>query len=254
MSWSNVIRQVASRMNAIKGVTSTESEASYIAIPPTNDDASYNPSLITDACADAEMMLVQVIAQIPNHPWRDNLRKDVFNGITGNGIQSGESIYSKPGITTTPVTDCVALGPVITHTEPHLPLREKPVHEIIRRNRNAGNFYALPVYYYRIVDNLIYHTVTGVTGGVDIPYFKYDKQTDTLGPIASPTGSPLFPDSCIPALVAGACSLLLKEEEFAGQCQYYTQLFSGMLQQIAQGFMPADPMQQPAPFKGTEAA
>jgi hypothetical protein len=234
-------------MNAITGATMAQSEGAYPV--PTLDDASYNPTLIKDACADAEMIVVQVIANIPNHPWRSFLRKSVLNGITGMGVQSGENLYTKPGPPGTIVTDCVALGPPVTH-DGLMPLREKPVHEIIRRNRNAGSFYQQPVYYYRIVDNIIYHTAPP-PNGVDINYFQYDKQTDTLDKMAA--GSPLFP-TCIPAYVAGACSLLLKEEEYAGQCQYYAQLFQSMLSQIAQGFSPADPMQQPAPLKGTEAA
>jgi hypothetical protein len=245
MSWNMVIRQVASRMNAIQGATHATAEAAYPI--PTVDDPSYNLSLIKDACADAEMVIAQTVAQAPNHPWRNMLRQAVFNGVTGMGVQTGENLYTPLDPT------CVGIGSVVTHADPHLPFREKPVHEIIRRNRNAGSFYTLPVYYYRIVDNLIYHTSIGTGGGVDVHYYKYDKQTDTLDAITA-GGSPLFPDTCIPTYVVGACALLLKEEEYATQAQYYGQLFAGMLQQIAQGFASVDPIQQPAPLKGTEAA
>lgn len=236
-------------MNSITGAQSADAESAYSTPTLTAsqvDDASYNYSLIVDACADAEMMVVQTIAQIANHPWHANLRKGTLAGLTGTGLQNGDNIYTAAGAVL--VKDCVGLGPVVT-LDLQIPLREKPTHEIVRRNRNAGSYFTLPVYYYRIVDNLIYHTVPDP--GVVIQYFAYERN-DTYTAITG-AGKPLFPESCIPAYVAGACSMLLKEEEYAGQCQYYSQLFTGMLQTIAQGFAPANPMQEPTPVKGTEA-
>lgn len=248
--WNIVIREVASRINSIKGALVADAEAAYSAATIGTaqiSDASYNYTMLVDACANAEQMIAQAVGATNNHPWRHVLAKGPLDGA-GSGLTSGAQIYKKSN---NPVLDCIGLGPVMSVPVPPAtigkPLRETPIEDIQRRVDNPGSFFQRQVYFYRIQDDRIFHTCSAVL----IDYYGYDRATDTMAKI--PNGTILFPHTAIPAYVAGALSMLLKEEEYATQCQYYAQAFAGMLQQIVQGFTTVDPLGAPAPLKGTES-
>jgi hypothetical protein len=208
------------------------------------DDASYNYSLIVDACADAEMMVAQVIGQTANHPWRAYLFKGALSEA-GGGLPNGTNLAQQLG---TAVATLLGYG--VVKTPAGIVCTERPLEEIMRRNRNAGAFFVNPVFFYRIVNQKIYHTVP--SPGVQVDFYGYDRVQDTYNKITA-NGTTLFPHTAIPIYIAGACSMLLKEEEYASQAQYYSQLFQQMLQQLAQGFAATDPLQPPAPVKGAES-
>jgi hypothetical protein len=252
--WAQVVREVASRMNAIAGATAAIAESNYNTSPigpAVIDDASYHYSMLLDACANAEQMIAQAVATANNHPWRHVLNKGQLLGVSGAGLAHGALIYAKPDSppgTRVQVTDCLGLGPVMSAASGGKILREAPIEDIQRRVDNPGTFFVKQVYFYRIQDDRIFHTCPLAF----IDYYSYDKQTDTVAKYLA-NGSILFPHTAIPAYVAGALSMLLKEEEYAGQCQYYAAMFAGMLQQIVQGFTTVDPLGAPAPHKGTES-
>jgi len=215
------------------------------------DDASYNFSLLQDACADAEQMVAQVIGQTANHPWRSLLTTGELSGGAGAGLVSGAPIYTVSG---TAIKNVIGIGRVRKAGAGTGEIcTERPLEDIVRWTRLAptnADYGAIIGNFYRIVDNLVFHTVTG---GVVIEYFAYDRAL-TEGAIAStPTGDPIFPATVYPCYMAGALSLLLKEEEYASQCQYYGGVFKELLEQIAAGFGTTDPSPRPAPVKGAES-
>ena len=245
-------------MNAITGSVIPDSENNYKTIPVSQsvmDDASYNFTLIQDACVDAEEMVAQVIGQTANHPWRSLLTTGELSAGGGAGLSSGSPIYTVSGTAIKNVIGigrvreagvAAALGKICT---------ERPLEDIVRWNRLAptnADYGALIGHYYRIVDNTVYHTVPL---GVLIEYFAYDRAVTEAAilPSGGVTGDPIFPATVYPCYMAGALSLLLKEEEYAGQCQYYGGVFKELLEQIAAGYGTTDPVPKAAPVKGAES-
>lgn len=259
--WNIIIRQVASRMNAITGSVIPDSENQYkaVAVSQSNmDDASYNYSLIQDACVDAEQMIAQVIGQTANHPWRNLLTTGDLSASSGAGLSSGSNIYTVSG---TPITNVIGIGRVRkagTGAALGEVCTERPLEDIVRWTRLAptnAEYGSIIGHFYRIVDNLVFHTVTG---GVVIEYFAYDRAITEAAikpSVSTPflTGDPIFPGSAFPCYMAGALSLLLKEEEYSGQCQYYGGVFKELLEQIAAGYGTTDPSPRPTPVKGAES-
>lgn len=244
--WSKVIRQVAARMNTIVGAQSGTANSNYVTEPFTatqTDSASYPYQMIVDACVQAEAAIAQVVGQTNNHPWRLYLNFGQLNG-SGTGLANGATLLLAGG---TSVKGLIGYGAVTYLSSGTHILTERPLEDIERRNRNAGGFFVLPVYFYRIKDGRIFHTVP--LPGVTVDYFAYDIST-TYSQI--PAGAPIFPTSALPAYVAGAMSLLLKEDEYPSTAQHYTQLFAQLLQQIGGGYSVVDPAQASAPITGSQ--
>lgn len=240
-------------MNTIIGAQSGTAQTNYIVEPFTaaqTDSAAYPYQMIVDACVMAEAAIAQVVGQTNNHPWRVYLTNGLLNG-SGTGIANGASLQLSGGVA---VKGVLGYGAVTYLSGGTHILTERPLEDIERRNRNQwdattnpNGFFRLPAYFYRIKDGRIFHTVP--LPGVTVDYFAYDMAT-SYGQI--PAGAPLFPTSALPAYVAGALSLLLKEDEYPSTAQHYTQLFAQLLTQIGQGYTAVDPAQPSAPITGTQ--
>jgi hypothetical protein len=249
--WSKIVRQVAARMNTIAGAqedgaVGVGSNASYSVLPFTatsTDSAAYPHQMIVDACADAEAAIAQAIGQAANHPWRQYLIGGTLSRL------SGSELIGPVGTLTAGV-----LGYGNVRSSTGIICTEKPLEDIMRRNRNAGSFFTLPVYFYRIADNRIYHTLTSGTPAVPasatLDYYKYDYE-DTINAIFSDL-KPKFPTSAVPAYIAGALSLLLKEDEYPATAQHYTGLFQQLITQIIGGYQAVDPAQPSSPITGSQ--
>lgn len=244
--WSKVIRQVAARMNTIAGAQAITANASYTTEPFTaaqTDSAAYPYQMIVDACVQAEAAIAQAVGQAANHPWRIYLTFGQLNG-SGTGLANGATLQLVGG---TAVKGLLGYGAVTYLSSGTHILTERPLEDIERRNRNAGGFFVLPVYFYRIKDGRIFHTVP--LPGVTVDYFAYDMATSYA---QIPAGAPLFPTSALPAYVAGALSLLLKEDEYPSTAQHYTQLFAQLLTQIIGGYQAVDVVQPSSPITGSQ--
>jgi hypothetical protein len=234
-------------MNTIAGAQAITANASYVAVPfpaASTDSAAYPYQMILDACANAEAAVAQAVGQTANHPWRQYLYGATVTRMSGDPL-AGTPPAATPGI----------LGYGNVRSASGVVLTEKPLEDIVRRNRNAGTFFTLPVYFYRMADNRIYHTLTSGTPAVPAPasldYYKYDYE-NTLTNVMAADAALLFPSSVIPAYIAGALSMLLKEDEYPGTAQHYTGLFQQLLTQIIGGYQAVDPAQPSSPITGSQ--
>ena len=242
--YTKIIRQVANRINAIKGAQGTPAQSNYMVEPITAtemDSAPFPYGAIVDAVIDAEGLIAQVVGQTSNHPWRSFLYQGELSRDGGLGLEHGDRIYQVNGL---PVTNAIGLGRVLAVSGD---ICVEASLENIRRWRDNQTMFALTHWFYRIVDEFIYHTAPA---GVTISYYGFDAQPRYDAVNANT--EPLFPTSATPAYVTGALSLLLKQDEYMGQAQHYAGLFAQQLAAIGGGFTAVDTQQPSTPVTGPE--
>lgn len=238
-TWTIIQRQVAARLNAIEGAQSSTAESNYATNPITStqiDSARFPFTMISDACLQAEAMIAQAIANTANHPWRR-----LIAGTTSNIAHEG----ALPSTSSGGLPILGALGNVRDATD-GTPCTEKPLEIITMRVENPGSFWTLPVYFYKIDDGRVFHTRTNVV--IDCCIYDGAAARSDL----EANGNIKFPDTAVPAYVAGALASALKDEEFVTQAQYYQQVFDTMLQVYAGGLTSLTNKFQPSPQTGSQ--
>ena len=105
--------------------------------------------------------------------------------------------------------------------------------QIRDRVYNPNNMWKIPVWWYAINDQRIYHTVTNVT--IDVCTYAR-LSADSLNLAANI----LLPDSISPAYSDGALMQLCRDDEFLSQGQYFGQEFNKWLTAIRQGLTAID--------------
>ena len=230
-------------MNTIIGAQAGTANTNYSTEPfvaSLTDSATYPYQMIVDACVQAEAAIAQAVGQTVNHPWRQFLFGATVTRLSGD-LLAGTPL----------IAGLLGFGNVRSSTG--VICTERPLEDIVRRNRNAGSFFTLPVYFYRMADNRVYHTLTTgtppVPAAASIDYYKYDIATSYA---QTPNGTPIFPSSAIAAYVAGAVSFLLKEDEYPATAQHYAGIFQQLITQIITGYQVVDPAQPSAPITGSQ--
>lgn len=219
-SWSKVLRQIAVRVNAIGGEVAN-ANALYAAEPLTSAvfvTARFPYEMCVDAAINAEAQIANHVANVANHPWRVQM-----NAVTA-ALASGALLPS-----TLPNGSPIlgVLGSVRDSSDGII-LSEKPI-ETIDRINNTPFYTNLPLYFYKISDQRIVHTRSGVV----IDCCSYDAQAQRSQ--LSGNGDILFPDGALDAYVSGGLALLFRDTEYLDQAQVSQAYFQACLEQITQG-------------------
>lgn len=225
------------RVNAVVGAQASTLETNYNVRPLTTAQivsTIFPFTSLKNALQEAERKLVTAIANTGNHPWRQYLA-----GVTGN-------LAHKAALPTTSAASkqIVGIWGSIYDASDGVPCREKPLGVITRRVRNSGSFYRTPVYYYKLDGGRIYHTRTNVI----IDCCVYDDAAQTTA-INSNTAM-LLPDVLADALVSGAVSMLVRDDEFTQQAALYRGYFNDWLGAINNGMVSVSSKVIPNPTLG----
>ena len=218
-TYSEILRQVALRIDALTGGQPAAQELIYnnAVFDATSFDSSIFPfTAIKDAILVAEGKLAGVIASVGNHPDRTYLF-GVTNTLASGAVLPTTSASGKP---------ILGVYGSIRDSSDHLVCKEKTLEEIERRNRNAGSFYRLPMYAYKIDGNRVYHTRPTIT--IDVCIWDHADQQTALD-----AGDPmLLPDYLAEALVCGTLTYLVRDDEFTEQAALYAKYFQDTLEAI----------------------
>lgn len=234
-TYEQIIRAVALRVQAIAGSSSAAVQSAYVTTPITTtqiDSPDFPLAPLQDACINAEEKLAHAIANAGNHPWRANLAS-VTGSLAHKAALPAVSTGSKPIIGIWGSVYDASSGIVCT---------EKPLEVIRRLVQNPGSFYVLSNYFFKIDGQRIYHTRTNVV--IDCCIYSRSDQTTR---IATVTNTILLPDVLEEAYVAGALSVLLRDDAFMPQAAIFRSYFNDTLAQIGQGLTSVPPKSIPGP-------
>jgi hypothetical protein len=165
---------------------------------------------ITDAVLNIEGRLADAIASTGDHPYRAYLISTtdaLANAAVLPSLDaSGEQIIG-------------VWGAVYDASDTTKVYRAKDVSQVMRRTTNPNSKYKVTVYWYFMDDLNIYHT--GTTVKIKVCVYSRDNQATIL----AANGAMLLPDTLADALVCGAVSELVRDDEFMGQASVYRQYY-----------------------------
>lgn len=228
IAYTKLIRQVALRINAIVGVQAAALATSYGTSPLTSTQvasADFPLLAIQDAVINSVGKLVRAYASVDGHPFR-NFNLSQTSSIANDGVipsanSAGRAIVGVYGA----VRDATT-GDVLT---------EQPVQLINNLRSNQDSFLKGDYFYYKIVGNRIRHTRTNVV--MDVCTFDRGAEETAI----TANGNAPIPDALEDAAVAGAVSMLVRDDEFAAQAVAYANYFNNVIAEIkggAQTFSP----------------
>ncbi len=213
-TYSQIVRQCAVRINAITSPIASTLQSTYVTTPFTSSQVGssiFPYAAITDAVLNIEGRLADAIASTGDHPYRAYLISTtdaLANAAVLPSLDSaGEQIIG-------------VWGAVFDSTDTTQVYRPKDVAQVMRRNTNPNSKYRVTVYWYFMDDLNIYHTGTSVK--IKVCVYSRDNQATIL----AANGDMLLPDTLADALVCGAVSELIRDDEFMGQASAYRQYYN----------------------------
>lgn len=228
-----IVAAVAVRCNALVGATATALQTTYATSPLTtaNFQSSIFPySDVVESVLWAEERLAMAIAQNGTHPWRQYLA-DVTTPLANLSILPAQTNASLPIIGT--------WGAVVDSGDLQV-CSLMPLDEVRRRVRNANSNLSCEVYWYNIAGGRIEHTRTNVV--IDVcGYSRTDQLTEL-----NANGIIALADVLEPAYVAGAISMLVRDDEFSAQSQIYASYFQSTLAAISENAQTVAPLMEVA--------
>lgn len=220
-NYHEILAEVALRINALTGVTAADQQTAYTTRPLTTtqwQSPIFPFASAKAAILNAEERLAHAIANVGDHPWRKFLA-DTTTAISHKGLIN----------TTTLSKQIIGMYGAVYDASDGTECTKKSPETIRRRVRNANSFFRAPAYYYCIEGNRIFHTRTTVT--IDVCVYDRASQSTNL----DANSAMLLPDVLDEALVAGAVSMLVRDDEFTGQAAIYRAYFNDTLKMIAGG-------------------
>lgn len=217
------MRNVAVRINALTGATQpAELEAAYTIDPLTAGDvlgsAVFNFSAIRDAVLLSEQKLAQTIAETADHAWRAKLISQTNTLASGATLPSeDENGLSIIGL----------YGSVFDSTD-NRTLFEQPA-EVIERRLATPALWKIPVYHYAMRGDSITHTRTLVR--IEVCVWDYLNQQTAI----EANDDMLLPDVLEEAVICGAISMLVRDDEWLAQGSQYVAYFNETLAAIRGG-------------------
>lgn len=204
VTYQQLLHSTALRANALVGAQAATLETTYATAVLTSTNfksADFPFSSFRDAILQAEQDFVNAVAFTGQHPFRRNI------AATSAAVTSGSTLPTQSSGS----IPAVGIFGAILDASDGLPLVEMPLDVILRRNRNANSHYVVPVYYYKIDGNTVFHTRTSVTFELCV----YSRATQVTSYDAN--GNMLLPDVCEPGIVARALSFLFRDGAYADQ-------------------------------------
>lgn len=232
--YHDVLADIALRINAFTATTPEDMQVAYATRPlvSTLFDSTIAPfSALISALLLAEEKLVSVMASTSNPTLRSYL-----SSVTAN-LASGD-IVPRTDVSGAPIIG--VLGSVRDASD-GTPCKEKTLEEIERRNRNAGNFYRIPMYAYKFDGVRIEHTRTEVA----IDCCIYDRAAQEA--LVESNGEMLLPDDLGEAVICGAVASLIRDDEYVEQATVYAKYFEDTLTRISAGLSPIPVKVTPGP-------
>ncbi len=218
--WRVIIREAAKRVNAVTGATASTMATNYATSPLTTteiDDPVYNLAFLQDVIIDTHGHLALEIASVADnrgigcHPWRA-----FFADVTASVNHEG----SIPTTGTGSKSIIGALGQPYNAGDTDQILTMASAERVSNYRLFVSNeVYTLNPYLYHVDGHKVYCTVSSVV----FPCCVYER-SDYVTTMAA-NGSIALPDSLADALVAGAVSALLIEDEYAAQSAYYKAIY-----------------------------
>lgn len=213
-TYSEICNQVALRINAIVGTTAAQLESAFTAVPFTvtegNNSTIFPFSSLKASILNIEGRLADAIASTGDHPYRAYLISTTAALSNGDELPSldagGEQIIGQ-------------WGSCFDSADPTKVYRAKDIAQVIRRTTNPNGRYRVTVYWYFIDDLNVYHTGTAVKFKVCV--YSRDNQAT----IFDADGDMLLPDTLADALVCGAVSELVRDDEFMAQAAEYRKYY-----------------------------
>jgi hypothetical protein len=218
-----LVRNVAVRINALTGATQpAELETAYTITPLTAGDVQESSifpfSAIQDAVLLAEQKLAQTIAETKDHAWRAVLisqTDELANNATLPAQdENGLSIIG-------------VYGDVFDSTNERV-LSEQPV-EVIQRRLNTPALWKIPVYHFAMTGDSIVHTRTNVR--IEVCVWDYLNQEAAI----QANDDMLLPDVLEEAIICGAITMLVRDDEWLAQGSQYATYFTESLAAIKAG-------------------
>ena len=220
-----LMRNVAVRINALTNATNpTELEAAYTIDPLTAPDvlgsAVFNFSAIRDAVLLSEQKLAQTIAETKDHAWRAKL-------ISQTGTEPLASGATLPPQDEDGLSIIGLYGSVYDSAD-NRELYEQPA-QVIQRRLATPALWKIPVYHYAIVGDSIVHTRTLVR--VEVCVWDYLNQQAAI----EANDDMLLPDVLEEAVICGAISMLVRDDEWLAQGSQYVAYYNETLAAIRGG-------------------
>lgn len=218
--YSDIVRNVAVRINALTNATKpAELEAAYTISPLTAADvqesAVFSYTGICDAILQAEQKLAQTIAETKDHAWRAKLISQTDVLASGDTLPStDENGLSIIGV----------YGSVFDATD-GTGLSEQP-EEVIRRRLRTTAIWKIPVYHYSFFGDSIIHTRTNVR--IEVCIWDYLNQQAAI----QANDDMLLPDVLEEAVICGAITMLVRDDEWLAQGSQYATYFTDALAAI----------------------
>lgn len=222
VNYHEVLAQIALRVNAIVGTSTSTLNTNYTTRPLTTtqfQSTIFPFAAFLDALQVTEETVAHHIANNRTHPWRAYLIS-----ATGDIAHNG----NLPSVDTGFKQIIGVWGNVYDGSDSVECTPKSPAY-IAKRVKNSNTFFKVAVYHYCIDGDRILHTRTVVKIRVCI----YDRATQRTA-IAANTAM-LLPDAVEGALVCGALAQLVRDDEFTGQASVYAAYFQEYLKQIDTG-------------------
>lgn len=218
-SYRTIIAAVGTRCNALVGATTATLQTAYTTSPLTS--AEFQSTIfpfadIKESVLWAEEKLATAIGDTADHPWRQSLA-DNTSALTNPSTLPALSTNSKP---------IVGAWGAVKDGSSGMVCSEMPL-DIVRRK--ARSSLTVATYWYNIVGGRIEHTRTSVI--IECCVYSRTDQSTAL----EANGNILLPDALEQAYVCGAMSMLIRDDEFAGQAATYSGYFQNALQAIVSG-------------------
>lgn len=220
--YSQIVRNVAVRVNALTDATTPAGlEVAYTATmnaANVQESAIFPYTAICDAILQAEQKLAQTIAETKDHAWRAKLISQTEELATNATLpafdENGISIIGLYG----DVFDAT------TGTEGTV-LSEQPL-ETIRRRLRTPSLWKIPVFHYAMTGDSIVHTRTNVR--IEVCVWDFLNQQAAI----QADDDMLLPDVLEEALICGAITMLVRDDEWLSQGSQYATYFTDTLAAI----------------------
>lgn len=236
VSYDQIVRESALRINAILGSTVNALETNYAVSPITAaqwNSATFTLQSTIDTCLLVEEKIASTIANTGNHPWRSFL-----SGATASLLNKAflpaedESLNPIIGI----------YGSVYDSTSGRV-CTEQALETVNDVNQNPNSILKAEYYWYKIDGQRIYHTRPGVI----IDVCTYNRTSRASAVAASLLTPILLPDVLEEAMCCGVVSMLFRDDEFTSQAGQYRAYFNQSLDAITQGLSSVPSKVQPGP-------
>jgi hypothetical protein len=220
--YSILIRNVAVRINALTGATlPAELETAFTATmnaANVQESAVFPFSAIRDAVLLSEQKLAQTIAETRDHAWRAKLISQT-DTLASNATLPA---FDENGLSIIGV-----YGDVFDSTDETV-LSEQPL-ETIRRRLRTPALWKIPVYHYAMAGDSIVHTRTLVR--IEVCVWDYLNQQSAI----ENNDDMLLPDVLEEAIICGAITMLVRDDEWLAQGSQYASYFTESLAAIRGG-------------------